>query len=458
MTVSPLDSALLGPLVSDSATADLFSDGAAIKAMLEFEAALAVAEERLEQIPHGMAERIVSAAASLEPDRKLLGAGSAAAGHPVAELVQQLRSAAGPAGDYVHWGATAQDTVDTALVTRLAVAVDRFDARLEGLIEVLSRQANRYRDSIMPGRTRTQHAVPLSFGLKVAGWLSPLSRHRQRLAELRPRALCVQLGGAAGTLSVLGSRGVEVMEELAGELGLEIPPAPWHSQRDGLAELASWLSLVTGTLAKMGQDLALLAQTELAEASDGSTGHSSAMPHKSNPVRSEILVAIGRSNANLLSSMHHAAIHEHERSGSAWTLEWLTLPQMAVLTGASLRLGKSVAESLEASPKRMQRNIERSRGLLTAESAAVTLSEHLPLAESRRIVASASRRARESSEELIEILKREVPADIDWNALRDPAQWLGSAAAFIERTIEAASARRERTSRLARPERTRLQE
>ena len=458
MTVSPLDSALLGPLVSDSATAELFSDEAAVKGMLEFEAALATVEERLQLIPAGAAERIVAAVDSLEPDWKRLGAGSIAAGHPVAELVRQLRDAAGHAADHVHWGATAQDAVDTALVMRLAVALDRFDARLRGLVEILSRLAKRYQDCVMAGRTRTQHAVPISFGAKIAGWLVPLARHRKRLAELGPRSLTVQLGGAAGTLSTLGDRGVEVMRALAAELGLGTPPGPWHSQRDGLAEVAGWLSLVSGTLAKMGQDLALLAQTELGEASEGSAGRSSAMPHKSNPVRSEILVAIGRANATLLSSMHQAAIHEHERSGSAWTLEWLTLPQMAVLTGSSLRLAESVAQSLKANPERMQRNIERSHGLLIAEAAMVALSERLSLAESRRIVADASRRARESGQELTAILERRHPAGIDWKALRDPANWLGSSAAFVERATKAAAGLQERALQLPRLEWTRTRE
>lgn len=458
MTVSPLDSALLGPLVSDPETAELFTDEAAVKAMLAFEAALAIAEQRLQLIPAGTAKRIAAAADSLEPDWERLGSGSMRAGHPVAELVNLLRDAAGPAGDFVHLGATAQDAVDTALVMRLAIALDRFDARLKTLIKILSGKAKRYQNCVMAGRTRTQHAVPVTFGGKIAGWLLPLARHRSRLAELAPRALTVQFGGAAGTLGVFGTRGVEVMEGLATELGLGIPPGPWHSQRDGLVEIASWLSLVSGTLAKMGQDLALLAQTEVGEASDGSAGGSSAMPHKSNPVRSEVLVAIGRANATLLSSMHQAAIHEHERSGSAWTLEWLTLPQMVVLAGSSLRLAHSVAQSLKASPERMEHNIKRSRGLLMAEGAMISLSQHISLADSRRIVTDASRRARESGDELPAILQREMPLDIDWEALRDPAHWLGSTVSFVDRAIKAASVPRGPALRLPLLRRTRIRE
>ena len=441
MTVSPLNSAMLGPLLSDAETASLFSDESMIRAMLDFEVALAVVEERVGAIPAGSAAPIAAAAKSMKPDPKLLGAGSADAGHPVAALVGQLRRECGPAGSYIHRGATAQDIVDTALVMRLREALERFDALLDQIVDALSGVARQHRTAVMAGRTRSQQAVPVSFGLKAAGWLAPLGRHRRRLAELRPRALAVQFGGAAGTLSVLGARGTAVMDGLARELDLAVPPVPWHAQRDGLAELAGWFSMVSGSLAKMGQDLVLLAQTEVGEASDGSAGGSSAMPHKSNPVRSEVLVAIGRANASLLASMHQAAIQEHERSGSAWTLEWLTLPQMAVLTGASLRLGSEVARSIDANTERMLRNMQASGALVLAEAAAVALSSHCPPAEARRIVASASRRTRATGEDLIDVLARETRASIDWASLRDPANWLGSADAFIQRAIEASSRR-----------------
>ena len=439
MTVSPLSSELLGPLLSDAATAGLFSDEAMVGAMLDFESALARVEERAGVIPAGSATAITEAARSLKPDMRLLGAGSAETGHPVATLVGLLREASGLSGDWVHRGATAQDVVDTAVVMRMSEAVDRFDRRLGEIVDSLAGVARLHRNTVMAGRTRSQQAVPVSFGLKAAGWLVPLGRHRRRLAELRPRALAVQFGGAAGTLGTLASHGTDVMDGLARELGLAVPPTPWHAQRDGLAELAAWFSLVSGSLAKMGQDLVSLAQTEVGEARDGSKGGSSAMPQKSNPVRSEVLVAIGRANAGLLGSVHLASIQEHERSGSAWTLEWLTLPQMAVLTGASLRVGLEVARSIDVNAGRMLRNIESSAGMILAEAAAIALSKHWPQMEARRAVASASRTSRATGEDLIDVLARETRADVDWAALRDPANWLGSADAFIERAIESSS-------------------
>jgi len=440
VTASPLDSSLLGKLVSDPETAEYFSDEAAVRTMLEFEVALAAAQERLETIPAGSAAEIRRAAEAFEPDWATLVTSMPMSGHPVTELVRQLRGAAGPAGQYVHFGATAQDVMDTALVMRLARVLATFDRRLQDLVDTLAGHADRHRNTVMAGRTRTQQAVPITFGLKAAGWLLPLARHRIRLAELWPRTMTVQFGGAAGTLGTLGTNGLAVMEELARELGLRSPAAPWHAQRDGLAELAGWLSLLTGSLSKMGQDLALMAQTEVAEASDGSVGSSSAMPHKANPVNSELLVAIGRANATLLSSMHQAAIHEHERGGSAWTLEWITLPQMATLAGAALRTAREALGGLSIDPDRMARNLSASSGGVLAESAKVLLAATMPVDEAARRVRNASKQARQTGSDLVEILRRDGPANVDWEALRDPAEWLGSANAFVDRAIETAQA------------------
>ncbi len=435
MTVSPLDSALFAPLLADAETAQLFSDRAAVRAMLEFEVALARAEERVGLVATGASTAIASAVSGLEPDWRRLGSASVESGHPVAELVGQIRSRAGDFGDCVHRGATAQDVMDTALVMRTKVALGQFDTRLRSLTAELAGLAERHRGTAMTGRTRYQQAVPVTFGLKVAGWLLPLVRHRDRLAAMRPRIEVVQFGGAAGTLATLGRKGLAVTEILAADLGLGVPAAPWHSQRDGFAELASWLSLLTASLAKVGQDVALLAQSEVAEVCEGSAGSSSAMPHKSNPVRSEALVAIGRANANLLSTMHQAVIHEHERSGGAWTLEWLTLPQMVVLAGAGLGHAQAVGESLSADPERMLKNFGLGGGLALAESAVAALATTMPAGQARQVVERASQRSRRSGDDLLAILAQEVPAGVDWSSVEDPSNWLGSAQEYIDRAI-----------------------
>ncbi len=436
MTSAPFGSRLLDQLLSDPETSALFTDRAALEAMLKFETALAKAEEVCGVIPSGSAQAIASAACSLEPDRDALGAAVLQAGHPVTALVRQLRAAAGTRGEYVHWGATSQDVIDSALVIRLREAAAILDARLEKVIARLSQHAKAHRGTVMAGRTRSRQAAPITFGLKVAGWIAPLKRHRRRLAELRPRLLVLQFGGAAGTLAALGDRGLAVSEALAKELDLALPPMPWHSQRDSFGEAAAWLALVTASTGKIGRDITLLVQDEIAEVHDGSNGISSTMPQKSNPVLSEVLVAAATVNAGLLASMQQAALQEHERGGAGWTAEWLLLPQMTVLAGAVLRHAETIAGALDVRAERMRRNIDASGGLLLAEAAAFALAAHMPLRQAQAFVSQACREASTSGRSLIEVLRVCTGLPIDWDRLRDPVNSLGAADAFISRTLE----------------------
>ena len=292
----------------------------------------------------------------------------------------------------------------------------------------------------MAGRTRHQQAVPITLGLKAASWLLPLVRHRQRLSELRPRVLLVQLGGPAGTLAGLGRDGLRVLEELGKELQLGVPATPWHTQRDGFAELAGWLAMVSGSLGKIGTDLGLLAQTEVGEVSEGSTGTSSAMPQKRNPVRAETLVALARANAGLVGSMHHSLALPHERGGSEWTLEWLTLPQMVCQTGAGLRLAGPAIADLAVDSDRMRANMRLSgRGLL-AEAASAALATSMPVAEAAALVRRASLQAGHPGGDLIRSLRKMTQAPVDWDAVGDVSAWLGSSDAFINRALAAADA------------------
>ncbi len=429
-------SRLFDQLISDSATSELFTDEAELAAMLRFETALARAEERCAVIPAGASAAIAAACDTFAPDWDALGRGSRQDGHPVAALVKQLRAAAESHGDYIHWGATAQDVIDTALVLRLREAAAILDGRLSEVIAGLSQHAEQHSATAMAGRTRSQHAVPITFGLKVAGWIAPLKRHRQRLAELRRRLLVLQFGGAAGTLAALGDKGLAVSKVLAEELDLGLPAMPWHTQRDSIAEFASWLSLVTTSLGKVGRDLTLLAQSEIAEVSDGSAGASSTMPQKSNPVLSEILVSAATANAALLGGIHQAALQEHERGGSGWTAEWLTLPQMVVLTGTALRHAAAITAALDVRVDAMKRNLDASNGLVLAEAATFALAAHMPPTEAQSLVANSCREARESSRGLIDILDAFSDAPVDWEKLRDPANYLGVSQEFIRRVLE----------------------
>lgn len=345
MTFSAFDHPYLAGLLGDEEIAGYFSAAADIRAMLAFEAALARAEAAHGVIPEEAARRIAETIASFEPDLDTLRIAVSVDGVVVPELVRQLRRAVGGKhGRHVHFGATSQDVVDTSLMLRFAAVLPILEARLAVCLRVLDGLKDRFgTDSIM-GRTRMQAAIAISAADRIEAWRQPVMRCADRLRDWSAHGLAVQFGGAAGTLDKLGAKAEAVRGSLAEDLGL--PNAPqWQSQRDRLAELAGILSLITGGLGKFGQDVALMAQAgDEIELAGG--GGSSAMPHKQNPVAAETLVALARFNAVQVSGMHHALVHEQERSGAAWTLEWLILPQMVCAAAASTRLAVELAGNI----------------------------------------------------------------------------------------------------------------
>ena len=431
-------------MFTDEEIARIFSEARYVAEMVAVETALATVEARLGVIPAASGRTIAGAAASFRPDLARIRARLADDGVPVIELVRQLREhVGGAAADDVHFGATTQDVMDTALVLQVRDALGVLETALGRVIERLARMARRYRASVMPGRTRSQQAVPIPFGLKAAGWLAPLLRHRTRLAELRPRVLAVQLGGAAGTLEPLGERGVDVAEALAGELRLSTPPMPWHTQRDALGEVAGWLSLVTGSLAKMAQDVILLAQTEIGEVretAEAGRGGSSTMPQKVNPVTSEQIIAAARTNASLLGAMHQALVQEHERATSGWQVEWWALPRMFELTAAAIRKAEFLGAYLAVDEARMRHNVSASNGLMLAEAVTFALAKTMSRQAARGLVTAACRTAQAEGRHLVDVLQGQTDAPLDWAALRNEAAHFGSAQAFIDRVLAEAKA------------------
>jgi 3-carboxy-cis,cis-muconate cycloisomerase len=255
---------------------------------------------------------------------------------------------------------------------------------------------------------------------------------------MKPRLLVVQFGGAVGTLASLGERGVAVQAALADELGLTVPLMPWHTQRDTLAELAGWLSLVSGSLAKMGQDIILMAQSEvgeLRESADGSRGGSSTMPQKSNPIVSELIIAAHRTNASLVAAMHQALVQEHERATHGWQVEWLNLPQMFALTGAALNKALFLSANLVVNAVRMQENVAASNGLMLAEAVSFALAPHLGRTTAKQIVQTAVQVAIEQNRHLVDVVREQIEAPIDWQTLKDESAYFGSAAIFIDRVL-----------------------
>ncbi|MDZ7841178.1 MAG: 3-carboxy-cis,cis-muconate cycloisomerase [Gammaproteobacteria bacterium] len=440
MTASVFDSLIFGGLFTDDTVAAQFEDREQIRSMLRVEAALAIAEARVGLIPGEAAQHIDSVARTLDPDPSSLSAATTRDGVPVTALIDSLREAVGDsAADFVHWGATSQDIMDTSLVLRMREVTAILDQRLAGLVDTLLTLARRHAGTPMLGRTRSQGAVPTSFGLKAAGWAAPLQRHRTRLAELKPRVLAVQLGGAAGTRSVLGEHGMRVLDELARELTLACPVLPWHSHRDGMAELAGWLSLVTGSLAKLGQDIILLTQTGISEVRVGGGG-SSTMPRKNNPVGAELLVALGRHNAVLLGEMHQAMIHDHERDGAAWNSEWLSLPQMAVSAGTAIARARVLIDGLTVDTQRMSDNLQALNGLACAEAALFALARHMPRREARQLVNTAVERTGADGGHLLDRLAALTDADVDWEALKHPSNQITTAITMLEQFLDPGAA------------------
>jgi 3-carboxy-cis,cis-muconate cycloisomerase len=440
MTISPSDSKIFGPQFNHAAIAEIFSDRRYVREMLAVEAALTRVLGKLDVIPAEAAERIVKATADLEVDLDQLREGTERSGFPVIALTRQLRAEVGDdAQRYVHWGATTQDIMDTARVIQIRDALDVIEDELQKVITNLAELIRRYRDLVMPGRTHSQHALPITFGYKAAGWLAPLLRHRERLAEMRPRVLVLQFGGASGTLAAYGTAGRELFPALGEELGLNLPSISWHTQRDGFAEIAGWLSLVSGSLGKMAQDILLLAQSEIGEireTKDVSRGGSSAMPQKTNPIQSELILAAARSNAVLLSAMHNALVQEQERGTHGWQLEWIAFPQMFALTGSAIARAADLSSGLDVDEDRMRENIQASHGTMMAEAIRMALTDELPPDEAEAFLRNATQAALAEGRPLIEIVRESSEVMLEWDSLSAESDYLGAAQWFIDRVLQ----------------------
>lgn len=428
---------LLAGLLGDAETEAILSDAAEIRAMLAVEAALARVQGALGLIPAGSAAAIAAAAAGFAPDPATLAPGTARDGIAVPTLVAAFRAGL-PEADarWLHWGATSQDIADTALVLRLRALLDLLEARTAAIVTALAGVAALHRDTVMAARTRAQVATPTTFGLRVAGWADPLIRHRERLPALRARALAVSLGGASGTLAAMEGRGLAVMEGLGVELGLSCPDMPWHAARDRVAEVAQWLSTLTGLLAKMGQDLVLLSRSEIAEARAGTGGGSSTMPHKANPVGAEALVALARFAARLSGAFEEGLIHAEERDGAALMLEWLALPPLARAAGAATRHALGLAETLIADPARMAATLSAEQDLPLAEAATFALAPHIGRPAAQALVKAVCAEAVARDLPLRAVLAERAPVALDWAAVLDPAGWTGEAGAFVDRFLD----------------------
>lgn len=441
MPASPLDSALYRDLLGDPELARLFTDTAEVRALLLVEGALARVQGDLGLIPAASAAFLHRATLEIQIDPAGLAAETGANAVPVPGLVAAARKAmeAPEHSQYLHWGATSQDIVDTALMLRLRQVLAIVSARLAALLARLADLAAMHADLPMAARTYAQVATPTSFGAVVAGWGAPLLRQTKRLDNVKADLLQVSLSGASGTNSAMGPDAPKVRAGLAAALSLADPGESWHSARDGVAALAAWITITAQLLGRMGEDLILLSQSGVEEVRLGQGGGSSTMPQKVNPVAPSVLVALARQMTGLGATMAGAALHRQQRDATAWIAEWLALPQMCLGLGRMLLTAEGLATTLAPDPARMRAPLTDGLGLLYAEALSFALAESMPRPAAQAAVKALVAEARASGTALPALAARDFPGQ-DWAARLTPAALLGQAPAEARAFAAAARA------------------
>ncbi|MFF8600106.1 3-carboxy-cis,cis-muconate cycloisomerase [Streptomyces sp. NPDC015232] len=440
-----VDAGLLAPVRAGLPAEAATGDGAFLRALLDAEAALARAQAATGAVPAEAARAITEAAADAHrfaPHRLALQA--RAGGNPVIPLVGALREAAGEWGAHVHRGATSQDVLDTAAMLVAARTLGTVLDDLARAERALAALAAAHRDTVMAGRTLTQHAVPTTFGLKAAGWRALVLDARDRTTAVRD-GLPAQLGGAAGTLAALADHQPDgdatgLPAAYAAELGLAAPLLPWHTLRTPIADLAGALAHTAGALGKIAADVLTLARTELGELAEGTGGGSSAMPHKANPVRATLVLAAARRAPHLAAGLYGCLVAEDERPAGAWHAEWEPLRELLRLVGGAAHHTAALVTTLRVDPAAMRANLDRTGGLLVAERLATALTPRLGRAAARDLVAELATRTRTENRPLAELLaERAESTGLDpdeLTALTDPTRATGHAGALTDRAVE----------------------
>jgi 3-carboxy-cis,cis-muconate cycloisomerase len=445
---------LIDSLTTTEPLAEVFSDESFLQAMLDFEAALARAEARAGLVPKTAAAAIARAARATHFDARRIARGTLRAGTPGIPLAKALAQRVGRANRraarFVHWGATSQDVADTALILLLKRAQPILTADWVRLEAALVRISNTHKNTVTLGRTLMQAALPITFGLKAAGWLGAVRRSQVRMEIAFAEALVLQFGGASGTLAALGDQGLQVGRLMAGELGLSYPDAPWHTHRDRLGALVAACGVLTASLGKMARDISLLAQTEVAEVAEPGgegRGGSSTMPQKENPIASALTLAAANHVPGLVAAFLLGMVQEHERGVGGWQAEGPTVARVIESTGLAIRSMAEAAEGLRVNTPRMRLAIDATHGSIFAEKASLLLGAKLGRDRAQGIVQQALRQAERRQRRLAEVLAEmpEVSKVLDKQVLgrlEAPEEYLGVAEQFRKRLLS--SPRRKR--------------
>jgi 3-carboxy-cis,cis-muconate cycloisomerase len=438
-----LDSLMFRDAFGTPAMREVFSDYALVGRYAEVEIALAKAEAKCGVIPAEAAAAIASKTDVSAFDFDLFRQETDNVGYPILPLVHQMSKQCGEAGRYVHWGATTQDIMDTAVVLQLREGLNIIEADITALRTILADLSKRHRDTPMAGRTHLQQALPVTFGYKTAIWLAMFDRHAERLAQLKPRVLVGQFAGAAGTLASLGDKGFEVQQALCKQLRLDVPVSTWHVARDAFAEVVNFLALVTGSLGKIATDIMIMASTEFAEVYEPfvkGRGASSTMPQKRNPISSELMLAAAKAVRQHAGLMLDASIQDFERATGPWHAEWIAIPESFVLTAGALHQAKFALGGLIVDEVQLAKNLDISRGLIVAEAVMMGLAPQLGRQEAHDVVYDACRRANEQHISLRDALSADpnVTSRIDRatiERLTSPSNYLGLAPQMVDRVL-----------------------
>lgn len=438
-----LDSILFRDAFGTPRMREVFSDIALISRYAEVEIALAKAEARCGVIPQEAADSIARLTDVSALDFDLLRQETDTVGYPILPLVHQMVKQCGEAGRYVHWGATTQDIMDTAVILQVRDGLAIIEQDIAELRRILADLSTRYRDTPMAGRTHLQQALPITFGYKTAIWLAMFDRHAERLEQMKPRVLVGEFAGAAGTLASLGSKGLEVQAALCEELGLGVPVSTWHVARDGLAEVVNLFGLITGSLGKIALDLMIMASTEFGEVYEPfvkGRGASSTMPQKRNPISSELMLAASKGVRQHAGLMLDAMVQDLERATGPWHAEWMAIPESFVLTAGALHQAKFALGGLIVDETKMAENLDLSRGLIVAEAVMMGLAPQIGRQQAHDVVYDACRVVNTQGGTLAEALAADpaVAGRIDRatiDRLTAPRNYLGLAPEMVDRVL-----------------------
>ena len=445
MSSSILDSIYFKDMFGTAEMRNIFSDENQIQQWLNCEIALAKAQSENNIIPKEAAIEIAEVAILQNVDFKSMKEEFDKIGFPILPFVHQItRTCSAETARWVHYGATTQDILDTGSVLQMKEAFPIFESKINSIISILANLSEKHRDTVMPGRTFQQHAAPITFGYKTAIWLDEMLRHKERLSQLKPRLLVGQCAGAVGTFATLGNKGIAVQDTMMNILGIASPDITWHVARDRWGELISWFSLVSSTLGKVANEIAILMRTEIGELSEPfqkGRGASSTLPQKRNPIECEPILASMHKIRELASSQHLSMVQEHERGVGQMHLEWMLIPESFILFSGILEHSVNILNGLHVDKNQMLLNLQKGGGLLMSESIMMGIAPIIGKKQAHDLVYKIAAFAYENQKTLEEVLLKndEILSMLSENEIKrllSPINYTGVVSQMIDKVLQ----------------------